>query len=180
MMTATSQVKMITQNWLIWFKVCNSVHYRTIQINYQPGAKIFQFIILKFIYSSTCFGCFSVHYQELNDCSSSLWLYLRIVATVVTTNTVQLSPRYVGKIRGCHCSHWAPDDGQKTPETCWAVNKRQDNKMNNCCIWLVIHLNSSFDLCPSIISHSIIIWGDSLDITKVFHMQGKSLELWYY
>jgi hypothetical protein len=31
--------------------------------------------------------------------------------------------------------------GGKTPETCWAVNKRQDNKLENCCIWLVICLN---------------------------------------
>jgi len=31
--------------------------------------------------------------------------------------------------------------GGKTPETCWAVNKRQDNKLKNCCIWLVINLN---------------------------------------
>jgi hypothetical protein len=31
--------------------------------------------------------------------------------------------------------------GGKTPETCWAVNKRQDNKLKNCCIGLVIYLN---------------------------------------
>jgi hypothetical protein len=31
--------------------------------------------------------------------------------------------------------------GGKTPKTCWAVNKRQDNKLENCCIWLVIYLN---------------------------------------
>jgi hypothetical protein len=31
--------------------------------------------------------------------------------------------------------------GGKTPETCWAVNKRQDNKLENCCIKLVIYLN---------------------------------------
>jgi hypothetical protein len=31
--------------------------------------------------------------------------------------------------------------GGETPETCWAVNKRQDNKVENCCIWLVIYLN---------------------------------------
>ena len=31
--------------------------------------------------------------------------------------------------------------GGKTPETCWAVNKRQDNKLINCCIRLVICLN---------------------------------------
>jgi hypothetical protein len=31
--------------------------------------------------------------------------------------------------------------GEKTPKTCWAVNKRQDNKLKNCCVWLVISLN---------------------------------------
>jgi len=30
-----------------------------------------------------------------------------------TTNTARLSPRYEGKPRGCHCSHWAPDDGRE-------------------------------------------------------------------
>ena len=54
-----------------------------------------------------------------------------------------------------HCYHHAPTVkpeaataviellimGGKTPETCWAVNKRQDNKLENCCIWLVIYLN---------------------------------------
>jgi len=30
--------------------------------------------------------------------------------------------------------------GGKTPEICWAVNKRQDNKLENCCIWLVSYL----------------------------------------
>jgi hypothetical protein len=31
--------------------------------------------------------------------------------------------------------------GGKTPETCWALNKRHDNKLENCYIWLVICLN---------------------------------------
>jgi len=57
--------------------------YITFQINHQPDATIFQFIILTFIYSSTCFGRIPAHHQELNDCSSSLWFYLRIVVTVV-------------------------------------------------------------------------------------------------
>ena len=85
-------------------------------INHQPDAKIFQFIILTFVYSSTCFGRFTAHHQELNYCSGSLWFYLRIVMTVLlcswsgrpagpTTNTARLSPRYEGKTRGCHCSH---------------------------------------------------------------------------
>ena len=76
------------QSTLLWirtgkFKVCKSVHHRTIQINHQPDATIFQFIILTFIYSSTCFGRSPGHHQELNDCSGSLWFYLRIVVTVV-------------------------------------------------------------------------------------------------
>jgi len=54
-----------------------------IQINHQPDATIFQFIILPFIYSSTCFGRSPAHHQELNDCSGSLWFYLRIVVTVL-------------------------------------------------------------------------------------------------
>jgi hypothetical protein len=41
--------------------------------------QFFQFIILAFIYSSTCFGRSPAHHQELNDCSSSLWFYLRLV-----------------------------------------------------------------------------------------------------
>jgi hypothetical protein len=56
------------------FKVCKSVHHRTIQINHQPDATVFQFIILTFVYSSTCFGSFPAHRQELEDCSGSLWL----------------------------------------------------------------------------------------------------------
>ena len=54
-----------------------------IQINHQPDATIFQFIILMFIYSSTCFGRSPAHHQELNDCSSCLWFYLHIVVTDV-------------------------------------------------------------------------------------------------
>jgi hypothetical protein len=30
-----------------------------------------------------------------------------------TTNTARLSQRYEGKTRGCHCNHWAPDDGRE-------------------------------------------------------------------
>jgi hypothetical protein len=94
-------------------KVCKSVHHCTIQINHQPDATIFQLIILTFVYSSTCFGCFPAHKKKLNDCSVSLWFYLRIVVTVVlcswsgrpNRNTTRLSARYEGKTRGCHCSH---------------------------------------------------------------------------
>jgi hypothetical protein len=67
------------------------VHHRTIQINHQPDAIIFQFIILTFVYSSTCFGRFSAHHQELNDCSGSLWFYLCIVVIVVLLFVVGLA-----------------------------------------------------------------------------------------
>jgi hypothetical protein len=69
---------------------------------------IFQFIILTVVYSSTCFGRFLAHNQGLNECSGSLWFYLRIVVTVMlcswpagpTTNTARLSPQYKGKNQG--------------------------------------------------------------------------------
>ena len=76
-------VHLCTAGYMCFFKVCNSVHHRTIQINHQPDATIFQFIILTFIYSWTCFGRFPAHHKELNDCSGSLWFYLHIVVTVV-------------------------------------------------------------------------------------------------
>jgi hypothetical protein len=59
------------------------MHHCTIQINHQPHATIFQFIILTFIYNSTYFGRFPAHHQKINDRSGSLWFYLRIVVTVV-------------------------------------------------------------------------------------------------
>jgi hypothetical protein len=101
------------------FKVCKSMHHHsTIQID-QPDATIFQFIILTFIYSSTCFGRSPAHHQEF-DCSSSHWFCLRIMVIAVlcswsgrtspTMNTARLSPWYEGKTRGCHCSRWAPAD----------------------------------------------------------------------
>jgi hypothetical protein len=45
------------------------VHHSKKKKNHQPDATIFQFIILTSVYSSTCFGRFPAHHQELNDCS---------------------------------------------------------------------------------------------------------------
>jgi hypothetical protein len=45
--------------------------------------QILQFIILTFAYSSTCFGRFPAHHQEVNDCSVKLWFCLPIVVIVV-------------------------------------------------------------------------------------------------
>jgi len=129
------------------------VHHRTIQINHQPDATIFQFIILTFIYSSTCFGRFPAHHQELNDCSGNLCFYLRIVVIAVLRSWSGQLARPRTQHDYHHDTKVKPEDataviehlmmGGKTPETCWAVNKRQDNKLKNCCIWLVIYLNYS-------------------------------------
>jgi hypothetical protein len=135
-------------NTLYKFKVFNTVHHRTIQINHQSDATIFQFNIMTFIYSSTCFGRFPAHHQELNDCSDRLWFYLRILVTVVLCSW-SARPRTQ---HDCHHDTKGKPEaataviellmmGGKTPETCWVVNKCQDNKLENCCIWLVIYLN---------------------------------------
>jgi hypothetical protein len=99
------------------------VHRRTIQINHQPDATIFQFIIQTFVSSSTIFGRFSSHHQELNGCSGSLWIYLRIVVIVVLCSWSALPSG-----RPDHDTKAKPEAvtaviellmmGRKTPETC--------------------------------------------------------------
>ena len=126
------------------------MHHSTIQINQQPDATIFQFIILTFLYSSTCFGRFPAHHQEL-DCSGSLWFYLRIVVIAVLCSWSGRPARPRTQHGYHHDTKVKPEAatavvellmmGGKTPETCWAVNKHHDNKLKNCCIRLVIYLN---------------------------------------
>ena len=127
------------------------MQHRTIQINHQPDATVFQFIILTFVYSSTCFGRFPAHHQELNDCSGSLWFYLRIVVIAVLCSWSGRLARPRTQHDYHHDTRVKPEAATaviellmtcgRTPETCWAVNKRQDNELENCCIWLVIYLN---------------------------------------
>jgi len=104
------------------------MHHRTIQINHQPDTTVFQFIILTFVYSSTCFGRFPAHYQELNDCSGTLWFYLRIVMTVVLCSWSGRSARSRTH-HDCHYDTKIKAEaataviellmmGGKTPETC--------------------------------------------------------------
>jgi len=65
------------------FKVRKSVYHHTIQI-YQPTrCKISQVYYLMFMYISTCFGRPHAHHQKLNNCSSSLWFYLRSMVIAV-------------------------------------------------------------------------------------------------
>jgi hypothetical protein len=52
---STSKLALNNHNFvdiiLTFSKVCKSMHHRTIQINYQTDAALFQFIILTFVYS---------------------------------------------------------------------------------------------------------------------------------
>jgi len=111
-------------------------------------------IILTFIYSSACFGCspaHHTHHQELNDCSSSLWFYLHIVVIAVLCSWLSLLARARTQYGYHHDTKVKPEAataviellmmGRRTPKTCWAVNKHWDNKLENCCMWLVIYLN---------------------------------------
>jgi hypothetical protein len=99
--------------------------------------------MLTFVYSSTCFGRFSAHNQELNDCSRSFWFYLRIVVIAVLC-------WWSGRPARIRTQHYYHHDtkvkpevataviellimGGKTPETCWAVkNVRLIN-------WKILH-----------------------------------------
>ena len=62
--------------------------------------------------------------------------------------------------------------GGKTPETCWAVNKRKDNKLENCCIWLVIYLNWKGKTCHSGIWHPTVwcMWITSVKTLSFYTM----------
>ena len=138
-----------------WSRTLREEHNQRVLISHQPDATIFQFIILTFIYSSTCFGRSLAHHQELNVCSGSLWFYLRIVVTVVLCSWSDRPAGRPARPRTQHDYHHdakvkpeaATADiellmkGGKTPETCWSLNKSQDNKLENFFIWLVIYLN---------------------------------------
>ena len=72
------------------FKFRKSVHHHTIQINHQLDAKVSPVYYLTFIYSSKGFGRPHAHHQELNNCSSNLWFYLRSVVIAVLLVVVGL------------------------------------------------------------------------------------------
>jgi hypothetical protein len=139
-------IRYFLSNWPFGIRVLH-----LIQISHQPNATIFHFIILTSVYSSTCFGRFPAHHHELNDCSGSLWFYLRVVVIVVLCSWSG-RPSRPRTQHDCHHDTKVKSEaataviellmmGGKTPETCWAVNKRQDNKLKNYCIRLVIYLN---------------------------------------
>jgi hypothetical protein len=80
--------------------------------------QFFQFIILMFVYSSTSFGRFPAHHQELNDCSGSLWFYLRIVVIVVLCSWLD---RPAGRPTRPRTQHDYHHDTKVKPEAATAV-----------------------------------------------------------
>ena len=101
---------------------------------------------------------FPAHHQELTDCSGSLWFYLRIVVTAVLCSWSGRLARPRTQ-HGCHHDMEVKPEaataviellmmGGEAPETRWAVNKRQDNKLESCCIWLYLnHCLHFFSIC---------------------------------
>ena len=97
--------------------------------------------------SSACQGYISIRYHW-----SSIMLHhtrISIGRDDVTTLRLQLFFFHTLSLRHIHVKK--PEAatavtellmmGGKTPETCWAINKRQDNKLKIFCIRLVIYLN---------------------------------------
>jgi len=84
--------------------------------------------MLTFVYSSTCFGRFPAHHQDLNDCSGSLWFYRHIVVTAVLCSWSG-QPAQPQTQQDCHHDMKVKPEaataviellmiGRKTPETC--------------------------------------------------------------
>jgi hypothetical protein len=70
--------------------------------------------------------------------------------------------------------------GGRTPETCWAVNTRHDNKLKNCCSWLVNYLNYNmykyFTLWKSQISTHKIQLLKKLKICEKYYVPKNTLK----
>jgi hypothetical protein len=65
------------------FKAYKSVRHHTIQINQPTRCNNFPCLLLDVYAQLNCFGRPHAHYQELNNCSSSLWFYRWSVAVAV-------------------------------------------------------------------------------------------------
>jgi len=93
-----------------------------------------QFIILTFIRSSTRFVRLHARHRGLNDCSSSLWFYLRIVVIAVLPfvfeHKQQHGYHHDTKVKPEAATAVEPPmTGVRTHETCRAANRCQDNKL---------------------------------------------------
>ena len=125
---------------LFEFNIHGSVRRKEYSIIYPTRCNVTQFILSG--NCSTCFGWY--HHPSLGAQTSG------ICKTVTATcrYNLQALPRTQHGYH--HDTKVKPETataviellmmGGRTPETCWAVNERQDNKLENY-VWLVIYLN---------------------------------------
>jgi hypothetical protein len=128
--------------------VCKSVHHRAIQINHNLMQQFFSLLSWLFLqlnkflsFSSPSSGALWEQWQPL-----VLPSYRGDSCAVFMVEPASWQARQRTK-HNCHQDMKVNQEaattvielvmiGGKTPETCWAVNKRQDNKLKNCCIRL--------------------------------------------
>ena len=121
------------------------MHHHTVQINQPTRRNNSSSLLLDVYVSSTCFGCPHAHHPELNNCINSHWFYrwsmvITVLVVVVgpvmrnrgeflltgqtttnnatTTNAPTVKPEAVNAVVELLMM------GLRTPETCWALNKR--------------------------------------------------------
>jgi hypothetical protein len=71
--------------------------------------------------------------------------------------------------------------GGKTSETFWTVNKRQDNKLINCCIWLVIYLNCTMTHgLTNLNSKNLFIRQLCVCISPIYNNSVTTENLWFF
>jgi hypothetical protein len=106
-----------------------------------------------FIWGSTCFGRHTDHHQEPKTAlEASGFAYVESCWTSSCWTLTADRPARPRIQHDCHHDTKVKPEaatavieflmmGRKTPETCWAVNKRQNNKLKNFCFRLVIYSN---------------------------------------
>jgi hypothetical protein len=66
------------------------VQHRTVQINHQPNATIFKFIILTFVNSPTCFRRIPAHHQELKTVNAASGIVKPILLPAAIVDEMEL------------------------------------------------------------------------------------------
>jgi hypothetical protein len=141
------QLSCNSDTWLK-FKVCKSVHLHTIQINQPTRWNNFSNFLLDVYVQLNMF--------RASSRPSSVARQLQKQPLVLPlerggSSVVGRGPTSRNDHDQLHCYHHSPMVkpesataivehlmmGVRTPETCWAVNKRQTNNWRTCCIWLV-------------------------------------------
>jgi hypothetical protein len=139
----------VCQNVNVKFKVCKSVHHRTIQINHQP--EFFSLLFWRLFTAQHVSGVFPpIIRSSMTAVADSGFTFVLWWQSCCDRGRAGRPARPRTQHDCHHDTKVKPETatavtellmmGGKTPETCWAVNKRQVHKLKNCCIRLVIYL----------------------------------------